>query len=100
MNDKPTEPEGGNTGQQPPRIEFPCTYPIKIMGAASEVFVAEVVSVCRRHAPEVCEEHVSIRASSKGNYSAVTVVIEATGIEQLECLFADLKATAGVKMVL
>jgi uncharacterized protein len=83
-----------------PRIEFPCAYPIKIMGIATAVFTAEVVSVCKRHAPEVCDEHVTVRMSNKGNYTAVTVMIEATGTAQLQNLFADLKATDSVKMVL
>ena len=85
---------------QAPRIEFPCAYPIKIMGTASGTFVDEIVSICRNHAPEVQDKHVSVRPSSKGNYTAVTVQIEATGVDQLQLLFADLKSHPCVKMVL
>ncbi len=83
-----------------PRIEFPCSYPIKIMGLASEDFVSGVVSICRQHADNIRDEDVTVRASSKGNYTAVTVVIQATGPEQLQSLFQDLKASGKVKMVL
>jgi uncharacterized protein len=83
-----------------PKIEFPCPYPIKVMGLSSDFFVAEVVRVCRCHAPETADEKVSVRPSSQGNYTAVTVVIEASGIAQLESLFADLKTIDGIKMVL
>lgn len=101
-SDKPVQQdsEQPDTEHKMPRIEFPCAYPIKIMGVATAVFTAEVVSVCKRHAPEVCDEHVTVRMSNKGNYAAITVVIEATGTEQLQNLFADLKATDSVKMVL
>lgn len=85
---------------QMPRIEFPCAYPIKVMGLATPGFEQEVVSVVRRHAPEVCDEHISVRSSSYGNYLAITIVIEATGVEQLAVMFEDLKATTSVKMVL
>jgi len=85
---------------QMPRIEFPCAYPIKVMGLATPGFEHEVVSVVRRHAPEVCAEHISVRPSSNGNYLAITIVIEATGVDQLAVMFEDLKATSSVKMVL
>ncbi len=83
-----------------PRIEFPCAYPIKVMGLATPDFEVEVISLVKRHAPEIGNEHVSVRPSSNGNYLAITIVIEATGIEQLTVMFADLKAHASVKMVL
>ncbi len=101
-SDKPAQQEADQpeAEHKMPRIEFPCAYPIKIMGVATAVFTAEVVSVCKRHAPGVCDEHVTVRLSNKGNYAAITVLIEATGTEQLQDLFADLKATDSVKMVL
>jgi len=83
-----------------PKIEFPCAYPIKVMGLATPHFEQEVVSLVKRHAPEVGDEHVTVRVSSNGNYLAVTVVIEATGLEQLTVMFEDLKTHTSVKMVL
>lgn len=83
-----------------PKIEFPCSYPIKVMGLASEDFQQDILMLVRRHAPEVREEHLSVRPSNNGNYLALTIVIEATGIEQLTVLFEDLKTHASVKMVL
>ena len=91
---------GSDNSGEVPRIAFPCAYPIKIMGIASDDFVADVVTVCRRHAPEVTDEKVSVRPSSQGNYLAVTVIIEATGPTQLENLFSELKGIDGLKMVL
>ncbi len=83
-----------------PVIEFPCQYPVKVMGHATESFHLEIVDVFRRHAPGVTDEDVSVRESAQGNYLAVTVTIEATGTTQLTALFADLKAVDGVKLVL
>lgn len=83
-----------------PKIEFPCSYPIKVMGIASEDFQQDILAVVRRHAPEVGQEHVKVRPSNKGNYLAITVTIEATGTAQLSVLFEDLKAHSSVKMVL
>lgn len=85
---------------EPPRIEFPCEYPIKIMGEAVEGFEADVLNVVRRHVEALPDDRVTRRPSAKGNYLALTVVIDATGLEQLERLFADLKSLAAVKLVL
>jgi uncharacterized protein len=83
-----------------PRIEFPCQYPVKVMGEAHASFHTEVLAVFQRHAPGVTDEHMSIRPSAKGNYVALTIVIHATGKEQLDVLFTDLKRLSAVKLVL
>jgi uncharacterized protein len=83
-----------------PRIEFPCRYPVKVMGEAHEHFHIEVLAVFRQHAPEVTDKNLSMRPSAKGNFVALTIEIEATGVEQLSNLFADLKKLAAVKLVL
>jgi putative lipoic acid-binding regulatory protein len=83
-----------------PTIEFPCQYPIKVMGEAVDDFRVDVVEIFRRHAPEVSDDQVTVRESAKGNYLSITVVIQATGEAQLTALFADLKAVDSVKLVL
>lgn len=83
-----------------PKIEFPCDYPIRIIGEGSEDFQAMVVSVVRTHAPDLDEATVSLRESRNGNYHSVTLTIRATGEPQLLAIFNDLKATGRVQMVL
>ena len=78
-----------------PKIEFPCQYPIKVMGEAVEGF--EIVKL---HSPEVSADNMNTRGSAQGNYLSVTIVIEATGEEQLQALFADLKGHSAVRLVL
>ncbi len=88
------------TGQEPPKIEFPCDYPIKVLGRSSDAFQSLVIEVFERHAPGFDQEAVSIRASSKGTFTAITITITATGREQLEALHQDLLATGHVQMVI
>jgi len=83
-----------------PKIEFPCRYPIKVLGNASVNFVDDVQQVLSRHAPGFAEQDVSVRPSSKGRFSSVTVFITATGKDQLGAIFTDLKKLDDVKMVL
>jgi uncharacterized protein len=86
--------------QEPPQIEFPCEYPIKVLGAAHPELHAHVVSVMQTHAPGFDQKNMTIRDSSKGSWQSITVVITATGKPQLEVIFAALKTSARVKMVL
>ena len=83
-----------------PRIEFPCDYPIKIVGENRDAFTETVVALTRQHAPEVSAERISVRASRAGNYCAVTIVIRATGPEQLDALHRTLRAFPPVRLVL
>jgi len=83
-----------------PRIEFPCAYPVKIVGDNHADFAVEVVELTRRHAPEVTEADVAVRASRAGNYCSVTITIRATGEAQLRDLHETLKAHPLVRLVL
>lgn len=85
---------------KPPVIEFPCRYPIKVMGEHAEDFTACIVDIVRRHDPDLGAEAVTERLSSGGRYLSVTLVITATGTDQLKALFADLKASGRVSLVL
>lgn len=86
--------------QEPPKIEFPCRYPVKVMGVAGETFRIATLTIFEKHAGAITETDINIRASSGGNYEALTITITATGTEQLEAIFADLKSHELVKMVL
>ncbi|WJW75925.1 DUF493 domain-containing protein [Thiohalobacter sp. IOR34] len=81
-------------------IEFPCDFPVKVMGRHSEHFEAHVVTLVRRHVPDLGEGAVSTRASGKGNYLSVTVRIRATSREQLDALYRELTADDEILMVL
>ena len=73
--------------QEPPRIEFPCDYPIKVLARSSEDLTEVVFTVFEQHAPGFDRTSVTARASSKGTFTAITITITATGPDQLEaCL--------------
>lgn len=89
------------TQQQPPKIEFPCKdYPIKILGDATPEMLEFVLQTTEQFAPEFTRDSINIKPSSKGRYQSVTVLIIATGVEQLEQYHQALRANAAIKMVL
>ena len=66
------------TDQEPPKIEFPCEYPIKVLGRSSEQFRVIVLEVFERHAPGFDEQGITVRDSAKGTFTAMTVTINAS----------------------
>ena len=85
---------------KPPKIEFPCAYPIKTIGRAREEFYPTVLSIFERHASGFNPEDIKTKSSRAGKFISITVVIEATGCDQLSSLHEDLMATGLVSMVI
>lgn len=88
------------TNTEPPKIEFPCAYPLKIIGPAADDFSDFVISILERHTDRIHEETIEARASSGGRFISVRVTITATGEEQLKNIFTELKASGRVQVVL
>ena len=81
-------------------LEFPCAFPIKVMGRRADGFAQAIVDVVCRHAPDFDPAALEMRTSSAGNYLSVTATIHATSREQLDALYRELCAHPMVAMVL
>ncbi|HOB61317.1 MAG TPA: DUF493 domain-containing protein [Candidatus Competibacteraceae bacterium] len=80
--------------------QFPCDFPIKIMGAADPDFPGLVVELVRGHAPDLDETRVGVQASRTGRYQSVTVVVRARDRVQLDAIYQTLSAHPQVTLVL
>ena len=85
---------------EPPKIEFPCEYPIKVLGRNVEQLRSVVIAVFERHAPGFDQESILVKESSKGTFHSINITITATGPDQLRALHKDLMATGLVQMVI
>ena len=81
-------------------LKFPCDFPIKAMGKAEDDFDALVVSLIRKHSPDLFEGAIKSRASKGGQYLSVTVTIRAESQQQLDNIYMDLTAEKRVLMAL
>lgn len=81
-------------------LEFPCEFPIKAMGINHDGFEAQVVSLVRKHCPDLSEEAVVCRDSKGGKYLSITVTIRATSRNQLDNIYMELTACEQVLMAL
>lgn len=81
-------------------LEFPCRFPIKVMGHASESFETEVAEVMARHVPEEDREDLTTLDSSAGRFVSITLVIRARSRQQLDDLYRELNGLDSVLMTL
>ena len=81
-------------------IDYPCAFPIKVMGAHVEGFVEAVVAVARQFDPGFDPSSVTLRPSRAGNYLGVTITVTATSREQLDELYRTLSTHPMVRVVL
>jgi len=81
-------------------LEFPCDFPLKVMGATRDGFAQAIVEVVLRHAPDFEAASVEMRPSKAGNYLSLTCTIRATSKPQLDALYRELSGHPWVKIVL
>lgn len=81
-------------------LEFPCDFPLKIMGRADDALAQAVLEIVLRHAPGFDGATMEMRASSGGKYVSLTCTVCATSKPQLDALYRELTAHPLVKVVL
>ena len=81
-------------------LDFPCDFPIKIMGRTTAGFAQEMLAVVQRHAPDFDAARMEMRGSSQGNYISLTCTIRAQSRDQLDALYRELTGHPLVKVVL
>jgi putative lipoic acid-binding regulatory protein len=84
----------------PSLLEFPCDFPVKVMGAAVEGFAQTMADVVCRHAPDFDPASIEMRPSKAGNYLSLTCTIRAISQTQLDELYRELSSHPLVKVVL
>jgi len=99
-NGKSNNGGGNGTGEADSAFEFPCRFPIKVMGRDENDFCAHVLDLISAEVGEVAPDDVSVRPSSKGQFMSVTVTFEATSRSQLDAVYRSLTASARVLFVL
>lgn len=88
----PSEPES--------LIEYPCDFPIKILGKTQAGFAQTVFEIVRAHAPDFDASTMEMKTSKQAKYLSVTCVVRATSREQLDQLYRALCDHPLVVMVL
>ncbi len=93
----PTPDSGSRTESL---IEYPCQFPIKVMGARVDGFVAALTHIAHQFDPAFEADTLELRESKGGKYLGVTLTVTATSRAQLDELYRTLSSHPMVKVVL
>ncbi len=82
-------------------LEFPCSFPIKIMGFNHPDLLPAVTTIVTTHYSQLnVDSDINIKLSTKGNYLSITVTIIATSKAQLDAIYLELNKHYLVKVTL
>jgi len=81
-------------------LQFPCEFPIKVMGRDTPDFRLLVRGLVEKHAGPVLDEAVQAAVSRNGSFVSITVTISATSQRQLDDIYRDATAHDDVLMAL
>ena len=81
-------------------IDYPCLFPIKVVGENGEHFVHAITSIAREFDPEFDAAAIELRESGGGKYLGITLQIHATSRAQLDALYLALGKQPQVRWVL
>ena len=81
-------------------LEFPCQFPIKIMGLAGADFDALRVEIVSRHVTNLEDNAVRAKPSREGKYTSFTITFEAQSQSHLDGLYMELSTHKRILMVL
>jgi hypothetical protein len=79
-------------------FQFPCEFPIKVMGRDSESFRSLTLAIVERHAGPLAAASIAERPSRKGRFLALTYTIRAESRAQLDRIYQEL-TDSGVVLV-
>jgi len=81
-------------------LEFPCQFPLKVMGRSGDDFEAAVLTIVHKHVTNLGEGAVRARNSGKGKFTSLTITFEAQSKAQVDALYHELHAHELVLMLL
>lgn len=81
-------------------IEFPCVFPIKVMGGFVPGFREAMAAIACETDPNFNPNTIEQRPSKAGNYLGLTLMVRVTSQAELDTLYRKLSGHPLVKVVL
>jgi uncharacterized protein len=89
-----------HTDSEATLIEFPCDFPIKVMGETQADFSHEIIQTIQQFEPSFDASRIEMRGSSKGKYTSLTCTCHVESKLQLDNIYRALTSHPLVKYVL
>jgi uncharacterized protein len=81
-------------------IEFPCDFPIKVMGETHADFTSEIIKTIQSQLPSFDASKIEMRGSSGGKYISLTCTVYVISKPQLDDIYRAISAHPMVKFAL
>ena len=81
-------------------FEFPCDYPLKVMGRRTDDFRSLVLGIVQKHTGTISPDNIVERPSKDGNYLSLTITLRAEGKAQLDAIYRELTSCERVLVAL
>jgi putative lipoic acid-binding regulatory protein len=81
-------------------LSFPCEFPIKVFGVATDQFEINIIRIIQQHVPDLHETAIQKRPSKDGKYLALTITVFVKSQKELDDIYCDLTASPYVLMAL
>jgi len=78
--------------EQEQLLQFPCSFPIKVMGRDENAFKESVVQMVQKYTGNIGDGDIRVAPSRKGNFVSITITINAESQQQLDDIYGDLSA--------
>ena len=83
-----------------PLIDFPCEFPIKVMGEMQDSFSEIIIGLIQTIVPTFSAKNIEMRASSGGKYISLTCTVHVVSQVQLDDIYRVISAHPLVKFSL
>ncbi len=81
-------------------LEFPCSFPIKMMGRDTPGFRSTTRSLVEKHTGPLSDDVIRSTLSKNGRFVSITVTVIAQSQQQLDDIYRDVCAHDDVLMAL
>ena len=87
-------------GREDTLFEFPCDFPVKIMGQATDDFRSLVLGIVTRHFGELTPDRIEERPSANGKYLSITCTVRPQSKAAIDALYLELTSCSQVLVAL
>ncbi len=81
-------------------LEFPCDFPIKMMGRDTPEFHSAARKIIEKHAGPLDDNAIQSNLSRNGRFVSITVTVNARSQQQLDDIYREVTAHEDVLMAL
>lgn len=81
-------------------LEFPCDFPVKIMGRDTTAFHRTVRALVEKHVGPLDDGDIQSASSRNGRFVSITVTVRARSQQQLDELYHEISGHDDVLMAL